>query len=169
MVDGVEAAHVVALNFVRREQFVDGQAVEHLGGLVERCAQPVKQLRGRTACSGRELGRAVALVFDAVERSNQPLAHVAVQMQQQIADAVRGFVGPPPDLLRRSAARRIPSCAANTARGVSCARIRERRKRVRFHVASSRIALNTVWAFPGPQMRGTGGTHRDCDAKQAKN
>ncbi len=59
LVDGVETAAVVALNFIRSEQFVYGEAVEDLGGFVERCAE---RERARSAaesplCAANSAGR----------------------------------------------------------------------------------------------------------------
>jgi hypothetical protein len=41
----------------------------------------------------------VAVVFKAIEGRHQPLAHIAIQVQEQIPDAVALRVGTPPDLL----------------------------------------------------------------------
>ena len=88
LVDGVETAHVVALNFIRSEQFVNGEAVKDFGGFVERGTEAAEQVGGREPALRSEFGRPVAQVVTPIERINKPLAHIAVEMQQQIADAV---------------------------------------------------------------------------------
>ena len=46
-----------------------------------------------------EFGRPISSIVPTVERRHQPLTHIAVQVQDQIADTVAGLIGAPPHLL----------------------------------------------------------------------
>src|SRR6185503_8045861 len=78
-----------------------GKAADHSLALLYDGAQAAQELLLTGAAHRRELGRPVTLVRGAAEGGQDPLRQVALQVQQQVADAVRGGVRLPPDLLFR--------------------------------------------------------------------
>src|SRR5580698_4504019 len=99
LIDGIESAHVVALNLIWRQQLFSTEPRQHMLSLLHRRAKFFKQLCGRNSAALAELLGPIALVFLAIKGRNQPLVDITVQMQNEIADAVARLVGPPPHLL----------------------------------------------------------------------
>ena len=78
MVDGIESARLVALNFEGREQLVCGEAINDFCRLVQGSAEPVEKFRGSKAPGGRELRGTVALIFVKIKRGYDPLDRKSV-------------------------------------------------------------------------------------------
>lgn len=98
LVYGSQTADGVTLNLEGREQIGVGETRKDLGCLLHGCAELLKERRSWNYFPLIEFDRPIASVVEAVERCDQPLADVAVQMQEQISDAIAGGIGTPPDL-----------------------------------------------------------------------
>ncbi|HVH26247.1 MAG TPA: hypothetical protein VM818_05790 [Vicinamibacterales bacterium] len=99
VVDGLKHGHVVSLNGTRGEQRLGTELAKHGVGLRERGLQPREKLARRELMPLVEFLLTVPLHGSVADAANYPLAHIAAQVQQQVADAVRRFVRPRPDLL----------------------------------------------------------------------
>ncbi len=152
LVDGFKAGDVVALDFVGRDEIGFGEAGEHLGGCIHGRAEFFEQLGGRQAAFRGEFGGTIALIRFAVERGDKPLRDVAVQMQNQVADAVGCGIGTPPDLL---GGERLDTGAQT--RPVVLESLRRENSEERSDVISRTAALelSAQRGFPEPSPDGT--------------
>jgi hypothetical protein len=73
-----------------------GQSMQHRFGFSHGCVEVSQQSLLVELAVRRKFRRPRPHVQCAADAGNQPLPRVARQMQQQIADAVAGGIGPPP-------------------------------------------------------------------------
>jgi hypothetical protein len=99
LVDRFEAGDVVALDLEPGFQFGFAEALQNLIGAHHSGGEPIEQRGTGNAFGLAELCGAVAAIVEMQEGCDKPLGDVAVEMEQQVADAVAGGIGPPPDLI----------------------------------------------------------------------
>ena len=95
--DGVDDREVATLDGAPFEQRLRRQRAEHTVHFIEGLIQVAQELLPRRSVRRGEFGRAMPDVRRAAHAADHPLAHVARQMQQQVADAVRLIVRAPPE------------------------------------------------------------------------
>jgi len=98
VIDVVEQDDFFSLDRAGLEESVGGKAFEHGGGLVHRGGETLHQLGAGKAAGRGELRGSIAVVGGAARSGNDVLAHVAGEVEEQIAHAVRGVARPPPDV-----------------------------------------------------------------------
>src|SRR5262249_17293100 len=99
LVHSVEPGHRIALDVKSGAQVRFCQSRQNIRGAPYRRAQLLQKGSNWTDLPFGKLGGRVSGFFHQMEGGTEPLTHVAVQVKDQVADAVAGFVGPPPDLL----------------------------------------------------------------------
>src|SRR3954462_10571380 len=97
MEDGAEHGDLPALNGPRLEQIRVRQLRQEAIDSVERALEIGKQHRAGGSGTGGEFRGTLPRVRPSADAAKKPLADVAVQMQQEIADAVRLIVRAPPE------------------------------------------------------------------------
>jgi hypothetical protein len=89
--------------FAERRLIPPAELLERLGATMQDASDVLSRLTEADLLSTFnilcELGGPVSRVCDAIERRDQPLANIAVQVEKQRADTVAGFIGAPPHLL----------------------------------------------------------------------
>jgi hypothetical protein len=108
LVDGCETGDGVALDAPSGKQLVGREPVEDFGSFVNGLPETSEQVGGGKITGNAELCGAVAFICEAVEGCDEPLPDISIEMKDEVADAVAGRVGPPPDLFQ---AERLYGCA----------------------------------------------------------
>lgn len=98
LVNIFEATDVVALNFIGSDKIGVGKARQHFRRLLHGRAQLIEKGAGGEAFALVEFRGTVAVIFLATKPCHEPLPHIAIEMQDQVPDAVAGRVRTPPDL-----------------------------------------------------------------------
>src|ERR1041384_6560645 len=98
VIDGLERGHAAALH---RPPVVEPRRIGpryHRVLLEHRLGENGQQLVAREGLPPAELARAVATIRRAAHAAHDPLPDVSRQVEHQVADAVRGVIGPPPEV-----------------------------------------------------------------------
>src|SRR5438045_4489530 len=99
LIHRVQSADGVALDVVCREEVGLTDASHYRCRILQRSGDRLQQLSCGYHLPLREFSWAIALVLAMIEWGNQPLIHVSIQVQDQVADAVARFIRTPPHLL----------------------------------------------------------------------
>ena len=99
--DGVEKSDVVALDLATLQETRGVEGAEGGFDFRQRGAEQCQQVVTGNRVTLCEFCVAIALVRLPADSADDPLARVAAEVQDQVADAVRFFIRTPPDLLVR--------------------------------------------------------------------
>ena len=99
MVDRVHYRELIDLNLASAHQIARLEVGDHHVGLPDRTVEGGPKVSGRQGFAAGELRVPVSVSRCTANTTNDPLANVAGQVQNQVADRVLGFMLPRPDLL----------------------------------------------------------------------
>jgi hypothetical protein len=97
--DGRQSGDIKALDAPCLQQLASGQVAEHLLGLAHHGIKLPQQLVLGDAATFGKLRVSLANIDRTAHAGNDPLTHIAAQMEKQVADAIERRLGARPDLL----------------------------------------------------------------------
>lgn len=95
----LHSRHSILLNFVKRFQLTGGETCDDSRRFFDSGAQSGGEFRGRSSAARVEFPMAHARIRRIAERRDNPLAHIAGQVQHQIAHGVFVLMAARPDLV----------------------------------------------------------------------